>query len=123
MEAPAACTLILLMAGVTLAKFLRPTALQYWKIVGSGSWHDITEEGWWWSIATPVIVHSNISHFLSNAIWFFSYARLLESVVGSVPLVALFFGSHIVGCALRILINRIEDPEMYRFEGACGSSR
>jgi membrane associated rhomboid family serine protease len=123
MEPPAACALILLMAGVALAKFLRPSALQHWNVVASGSLQEIQEEGHWWSIVTPLVVHTDIRHFLYNAFFLYSYARPLERELGSASLLALFVGSHIVGFILKSMINRIQEPDMYRFIGGCGCSR
>ncbi len=123
LEMPAAWALILLMAEVAIVKFLCPVALDYWNVVGSGSLQEIREEGYWWSVFTPVMVHADLRHFLYNALFLLSYARILESVVGSVPFVFLFFGSHVVGFFLKMLINRLRDPEMYYFLGGCGCSR
>ena len=122
-EMPAACSLIVVMAAVASAKFLRPTVMDYWNVVASGSLHEIIEEGYWWSVVTPVLVHGDLRHFFYNMFFFFSYARLLESVVGSFQLVAIFFGSHIVGFLFRLLINRFRTPDMYYFVGGCGCSR
>ena len=122
-EMPAACSLILLMTAVASAKFLRPTVMDYWNVVASGSLQEIFEEGYWWSVVTPVLVHSDLRHFLYNMFFFFAYSRLLESVLGSLQLVALFFGSHVVGFLFRLLINRIQKPDMYYFLGGCGCSR
>ena len=122
-EMPAACSLILLMTAVASAKFLRPTVMDYWNVVASGSLQEIFEEGYWWSVVTPVLVHADLRHFLHNMLFFFAYARLLESVLGSFQLVALFFGSHIVGILCRLLINRIRTPDTYYYVGGCGCSR
>jgi membrane associated rhomboid family serine protease len=123
MELPATGSLLLLMAAVALAKFLRPAALQSWSIVASGSLQEIQEDGYWWSVVTPVMVHSDLRHFLYNAFFLCSYARPLERTLGPAPLVALFFASHIAGFLLNLLIKRIQEPEMYRFIGGCGCSR
>lgn len=118
---PAVCSLLLLLASVALAKGLRPKALDHWNTVSGGSLCEI-RDGCWWQLFTPAIVHADARHFLYNALFFFAYGCVLESVVGSWPVVALFFGSHIVGFFLKLLINRIRDPEMYMFIGGLGSS-
>jgi membrane associated rhomboid family serine protease len=119
---PAVCGMLLLLASVALAKCLRPKALDHWNTVSGGSLYEIRDGGWW-QLVTPAIVHADPRHFLYNALFFFAYGCVLESVVGSWPVVALFFGSHIVGFFLKLLINRIRDPEMYMFTGGLGSSR
>jgi membrane associated rhomboid family serine protease len=84
---------------------------------------EIQEEGHCWSIVTPVIVHTDISYFLHNAFFLYSYARPLERELGAAPLLALFVGSHIIGFILKSMINLIQEPGMYHFIGGCGCSR
>ena len=121
-ELPATCGLLLLMAAIASAKFLRPAALDHWNMVAGGSLQEM-RDGYWWSIVTPVLCHSDLGHFLYNSLFFYAYALPLERELGPAPLVALFFGSHVAGVLLKLLVNRIRYPEEYSFIGGMGCSR
>lgn len=110
------------MAAVTLAKFLHPAAFDDWNALSDGSLQEIYN-GRWWNVVTPAIIHADLRHFLYNALFFFAYGCLLERVVGSWSVVALFFFSHVAGFFLKLLINRIRYPEEYFFIGGTGCSR
>jgi membrane associated rhomboid family serine protease len=121
-QLPATIGLLLLMAALALAKFLRPAALEHWNMVAGGSLQEM-RDGYWWSIVTPVLFHSDLGHFLYNSLFFYAYARPLERELRPAPLLALFFGSHVAGVLLKLLVNRIRYPEEYPFIGGMGCSR
>ena len=122
LDVSATCGLLLLMATVALAKLLRPAALDHWNIVAGGSLLEI-RDGYWWSIVTPVLCHSDLGHFLYNTLFLFGYSSVLERALGPLPLLALFFGSHITGVLFKSLINRIRYPQQFLFIGGMGCSR
>jgi membrane associated rhomboid family serine protease len=121
-QLPATSGLLLLMATVAFAKFRRPAALDHWNKVAGGSLQEV-RDGYWWSIVTPVLCHSDLGHFLYNSLFFYAYALPLERELGPAPLVALFFGSHVAAVLLKLLVNRIRHPEEYPFIGGMGCSR
>ena len=90
--------------------------------MAGGSLQEV-RDGYWWSIVTPVLCHSDLGHFLYNSLFFYAYALPLERELGPAPLVALFFGSHVAGVLLKLLVNRIRYPEEYSFIGGMGCSR
>ena len=121
-DPPAVSGLLLLMAAVALAKALRPCAFDCWNTVSDGSLQGICD-GHWWNVITPAFVHSDIRHFLYNAFFLCAYGCLLERVVGSLSVVALFLCGHVAGFLFKLLINRVRHPESYVFVGGMGCSR
>ena len=121
LELPAACSLLLLLAAVALAKFLRPLAFHSWNTVSGGSLQEICD-GAWWAVVTPAVVHADVPHFLYNAFFFAAYACPLERLVGSWPLVCMFFSSHAFGFLFKTLLNQLLMPETYMFISGLGCS-
>ncbi|MDQ3954863.1 MAG: rhomboid family intramembrane serine protease [Actinomycetota bacterium] len=58
------------------------------------------QNGEWWRLLTPVLVHANAIHVLMNMFVLYIYGMNCEEAFGSVRLVIIYVGSALLGSAL-----------------------
>lgn len=57
-----------------------------------------------WTVFTSILAHADIAHFLVNAIVFFSFAPMLEVLVGKRKFLLVFFGAGAIATVVQLLV-------------------
>jgi rhomboid protease GluP len=108
---PVTFLLLLAIAAGFVLQILRGEALvQAYANYGPAVWR-----GQWWRLATSMFLHGGIVHLLLNGWALYQLAGLFEILLGSLPLLLVYFASGIAGSLASALIT--SDPSV----GASGA--
>ncbi len=81
--------------------------------------YSLVRERRWYTLITSGMIHGDLSHLLFNMMTFYFFAFRLETIVGSVEFLIIYFGSMVLADVSTIKKNR--DNPHYRSLGASGA--
>jgi len=115
-NAPMAMIIFLSTIGLSLYTLYRNQAL-----IGKLILHpySLVRERRWYTLITSGMIHGDLSHLLFNMLTFYFFAFRLETIVGSLDFVVIYFGSMVLADVSTIMKNK-NNPH-YRSLGASGA--
>jgi membrane associated rhomboid family serine protease len=115
LQAPITLALLLSNVGVSLYAFTDPSLIRELSFQP----RRIQKDGQYYRFLTAGFVHASGTHLAFNMITFYFFGPLLESILGTVSFLLLYFGSELVAHAVTFAFNR-DDPH-YSAVGASGA--
>jgi len=115
-NAPMAMIIFLSTIGLSLYTLYRNQAL-----IGKLILHpySLVRERRWYTLITSGMIHGDLSHLLFNMLTFYFFAFKLETIIGPLDFVVIYFGSMVLADVSTIMKNK-NNPH-YRSLGASGA--
>lgn len=113
---PVALTIFLVTIGISIYTIYKNHALLYRMMFSP---YEAMKNGKWFTIITSGFVHGDLTHLLFNMFTFYFFAFRLESVIGGINFLIIYFGSMVLA-DIGSLIKHKDNPE-YRSLGASGA--
>ncbi len=115
-NAPMAMIIFLSTIGLSLYTLYRNQAL-----IGKLILHpySLVRERRWYTLITSGMIHGDLSHLLFNMLTFYFFAFKLETIIGPLDFVVIYFGSMVLADVSTIMKNK--NNTHYRSLGASGA--
>ncbi|MCR4842155.1 MAG: rhomboid family intramembrane serine protease [Eubacterium sp.] len=103
---PCTAGLIIINAAVFLVMCIvgNPSDAEYMASHGAMWAGNIVEQGQWWTLITPIFLHFDLEHIVSNMLLLFFIGKIMEDALGPVRFLILYLVAGVAGNVLSLLV-------------------